>query len=132
MIDERELRKEMYHAAFETDSDEQRWDSGLWVRYRLIERVIDSLPPAQPKARWIRVEERLPEKRDWVLGIFQEPDTGWINPIPFVCDYVGSETTITTSDYWILRNIDEPDPYYQGLKCVAWMPLPELYERSEE
>ena len=82
--------------------------------------------------RWIRVEEWLPENHDWCLGIFQEPVTGWINPIPFVCDYVGHETPITTSDFWVLHGINEPDSYYQGLKCIAWMPLPEPYERSEE
>lgn len=86
----------------------------------------------QQKPRWVSVEERLPENRDWVLGIFQECDTGWINPIPFVCDYVGRETPITTSDFWILHGINEPDSYYQGLKCVAWMPLPKPYERSED
>lgn len=38
------LRKAMYHEAFEKDSDEQRWDSGCWIRYKLFERVFDSVP----------------------------------------------------------------------------------------
>ena len=81
----------------------------------------------QPEQRWIPVSERLPENRDWVLGIFQEVDTGWINPIPFVCDYVGKKTPITTQDNWLLKLVDEPHPYYERLHCIAWMPLPEPY-----
>ena len=79
---------------------------------------------------WIPVTERLHESRDWYLGIFKEPDTGWINPLPFICDYVGSETRVTTKDHWILRNVTDEDrclDYYRSLECVAWRPLPEPY-----
>ena len=57
-IDSQELREAMYHEAFETDSDEQRWDSGCWIRYKMFERVLDSLPTAQPErkiGRWEKV-----------------------------------------------------------------------------
>lgn len=47
-IDSQELRNAMYHEAFETDSDEQRWDGGCWIRYKMFERILDSLPSAQP------------------------------------------------------------------------------------
>lgn len=50
-IDSQELREAMYHEAFETDSDEQRWDSGCWIRYKMFERILDSLPPAQPERK---------------------------------------------------------------------------------
>ena len=79
---------------------------------------------------WIPCSERLPEDRDWYLGIFKESDTGWINPLPFVCNYVGKETKATTKEYWILRgftDIDEPIDYYLNLECVAWMPFPTLF-----
>ena len=49
LIDRQALREAMYHEAFETDSDEQRWDSGCWIRYKMFERVLDSLPTAQPE-----------------------------------------------------------------------------------
>lgn len=89
----------------------------------------------QKNGKWIPVSERLPKDRDWYLGIFKEPDTGWINPIPYICDYVGCETKATTKDYWILNgftNEDEHIDYYFNLECVAWMPVPEPYKEEGE
>lgn len=94
--------------------------------------IMQDLPSAQPEQRWIPVTERLPKNREWVLGIFQEGDTGWINPIPFICDYVGNKTPITTQDNWLLKLVDEPHPYYENLHCIAWMPLPETWEEGEQ
>lgn len=42
-IDADELCEKMYHEAFEIDSDEQRWDSGCWIRYKMFERVVNSM-----------------------------------------------------------------------------------------
>ena len=92
-----------------------------------------SVTPQEP--RWIPVSEKLPNDRDWYLGIFKEPDTGWINPLPFICDYVGRETKATTKEFWILRGFtdrDERIDYYFNLECVAWMPLPKSYSEVEE
>ena len=91
---------------------------------------IASLPSVQPKVKigeWVSAKDRLPSDRNWYLGIFKETDTGWVNPIPFVCDYVGKETKATTKDFWILRgltDIDNPCDYYKNLECVAWTELP--------
>lgn len=97
---------------------------------------IEELPPVIPQPRWIPVSEKLPNDRDWYLGIFKEPDTGWINPVPFICDYVGSETKATTKEYWILRGFTDRDEriedYYFNLECVKWMPLPSTYIGGEE
>lgn len=49
LISRQALRSEMYHEAFEKDSDEQRWDSGCWIRYKMFERVVDRQPSAQPE-----------------------------------------------------------------------------------
>lgn len=90
---------------------------------------IKNLPSAQPESTWIPCSERLPKKRDWYLGIFKEPDTGWINPLPFICDYLlGTKTKATTKEGWILRGFTDREEYidyYFNLECVAWMPLPE-------
>lgn len=41
LIDGDALRGKMYHDAFETDSEMQRWDSGCWIRYKMLEHNID-------------------------------------------------------------------------------------------
>lgn len=45
-IDADELSRRMYHDAFETDSDMQRWDSGCWIRYKMFENAINDAPTA--------------------------------------------------------------------------------------
>ena len=44
LIDADELRKQMYHKAFETDSYMQRWNDGCWIRYKMFENCIETLP----------------------------------------------------------------------------------------
>lgn len=83
---------------------------------------------------WITVSERLPENRDWYLGLFKEPDTDFIG-IPYICDYVGEVTKGTTNEGWILRHctdVDNASDYFRNLICVAWQPLPEPYKEGEE
>lgn len=45
-IDADRLEKEMYHEAFETDTDMQKWDSGCWIRYKMFENCIAQQPTA--------------------------------------------------------------------------------------
>ena len=103
---------------------------------RMINTALDmAIKALEQEPRWIPVSEKLPNDRDWYLGIFKEPDTGWINPLPFICDYVGRETKATTKEYWILHgftDMDEHIDYYFNLECVAWMPLPKSYREVEE
>lgn len=44
LIDADELRKTMYHEAFETDTDMQKWDSGCWIRYKMFENALENAP----------------------------------------------------------------------------------------
>ena len=44
MIDADALSKAMYESAFEKDSDEQKWDGGCWIRYKMFERNISNAP----------------------------------------------------------------------------------------
>ena len=43
-VDVDALRERMYHEAFETDTDMQKWDSGCWIRYKLFENCLKSMP----------------------------------------------------------------------------------------
>lgn len=58
LIDADALRKEMYHEAFETDSELQKWDSGCWIRWKMFENFIQKAPivDAVPvkHGRWIK------------------------------------------------------------------------------
>lgn len=58
MVDADALSEMMYHKAFETDSDMQKWDSGCWIRYKMFENCIDAQPTIEPKkGKWIWNEE---------------------------------------------------------------------------
>ena len=61
LIDADALTDRMYHDAFETDTDMQKWDSGCWIRYKMFENAIDEAPTIEP-IEWIPCSERLPEK----------------------------------------------------------------------
>lgn len=54
LIDADALRARMYHDAFETDSDMQKWDGGCWIRYKMFENAIEDAPTIEPKkGKWI-------------------------------------------------------------------------------
>lgn len=60
-IDADALRQRMYHEAFETDTDMQRWDSGCWIRYKLFEDCIERMPTISPDevrgvGKWIQLD----------------------------------------------------------------------------
>ena len=48
LIDGDALRKAMYHEAFETDSPMQKWESGCWIRYKMLERNLENAPTIVP------------------------------------------------------------------------------------
>lgn len=47
LINADKLESEMYHNAFEIDTDLQKWDSGCWIRYKMFENVIDEQPTVE-------------------------------------------------------------------------------------
>lgn len=49
IIDADELIERMYHDAFETDTDMQKWDSGCWIRYKMFENAMDDAPTISTK-----------------------------------------------------------------------------------
>lgn len=56
-IDKDRLRSAMYQEAFINDSNLQKWDGGCWIRYKLFEKVLESMPDADVeevnRGRWI-------------------------------------------------------------------------------
>lgn len=93
-----------------------------------IQPTIEAVPVVHG---WIPCSERLPEKRDWYLAVFKEPDTGFIG-LPYIADYLmGKHTAYTTNDGWIIKDCTDicnrESLYHKNLECVAWMPLPEPY-----
>lgn len=66
--------------------------------------------------RWISVEDRLPDTRDWVLVIGEfVPEGGWF--VPQIAEYF--------LDSWRL-DVDEcSSPEDRGIRVTHWMPLPE-------
>ena len=64
LISKSALNEAMYHEAFETDSDMQKWDSGCWIRYKMFENAlaaaptIDAVPVVRCKdCRWKEEEQ---------------------------------------------------------------------------
>lgn len=49
LIDADALNKRMYHDAFETDSDMQKWDSGCWIRYKMFENALKDAPTIEER-----------------------------------------------------------------------------------
>ena len=58
LISADKLEADMYHNAFEIDTDLQKWDSGCWIRYKIFENVIEKQPAvdAEPvrHGHWVR------------------------------------------------------------------------------
>lgn len=105
LIDADRFEEEMYHEAFERDTDMQRWDSGCWIRYKLFERTLETQPAVDAEPHWIPCSERLPEKDGYYLT-----------------------TTCYRQvycDFWNEDNFDRTE------MVIAWMPLPEPYEGKE-
>jgi rubrerythrin len=60
VIDADEFERAMYHEAFENDAsyDERnpmaKWESGLWIRYKMFENCLEKMPTIEPKrGEWI-------------------------------------------------------------------------------
>ena len=134
-IDSQELRNAMYHEAFETDSDEQMWDSGCWIRYKMFERILNSMPSAQPEITlesaidylhsigWMQEHDRvLTERKNgrWVYdrlettsgcfyGVRRCSECGMIGGGTRYCPYCGADMRTPTQ-----VQLDEADDVMMG------------------
>jgi len=44
LIDADAFEGKMYHDAFETDTELQKWESGCWIRYKMLENNLEATP----------------------------------------------------------------------------------------
>lgn len=122
LIDADALRAAMYHEAFENDAsyDEKnplaKWDSGLWVRYKMFESCLESAPSIDAVPQWIPCSESLPEEYGNYLITTHDGnvDIGTIDP--------------KKKSVW---SACDADGFYWLREVVAWMPLPKLYKGEE-
>lgn len=82
LIDKDALNERMYHDAFETDSDMQKWDGGCWIRYKMFENAIKDAPIVEErkKGNWVGIDDEPCETfecdvcgfvlGDWIEGAF--------------------------------------------------------------
>lgn len=97
LIDADALRASMYHEAFENDAsyDEKnpqaKWDSGLWVRYKMFERCLESAPSIEPKIKPI-------EYRDCANAML----TMWMDNV--VTDGEYNRIMDKLNEYWRVEN----------------------------
>lgn len=100
LIDADALREKMYHEAFETDSDMQKWDSGCWIRYKMFENSIDSMPTithSRKKGTWIYGESEVgndgyycSQCGNFIPWIYKEFDIDFIKEFKF-CPSCGAD-----------------------------------------
>ncbi len=110
LIDADKLIDRMYHDAFETDTDMQKWDSGCWIRYKMFENAIDEAPTIE-MPQWTPCSERLPKRDGDYLVTFHHkwPDREY--------------KTVEVEKF---RSGGFDENLY--MKVVAWMPKPKPWE----
>ena len=65
LIDAYELEREMYRKCIDTDEEIEKgrakWDSGLWIRYKVFEDAITLAPRVDPvkHGHWIEIDRGL-------------------------------------------------------------------------
>lgn len=88
-----------------------------------IEVEIGTLPSAQSEQRWVSCSERLPEDSDY-HDLWETPDGAvlWCKATGEIGIGWYYESTKNWCDLWD-----------NGVKdVIAWMPLPEVYERGDD
>lgn len=81
LIDADDFGNRMYHEVFEKDSEDQKWDSGCWMRYKLFERVLREQPTIEPmrkKGWWQEITASDCSGYDPTLAGYDDPVVGCI------------------------------------------------------
>lgn len=126
LIDADALNDAMYHEAFENDESYNeknpmaKWDSGLWIRYKMFENAIDEAPTID-KPQWILCSEKLPSENDEYI-------------ITMGKDSFNKEGYVT----WAMFDKLKKKFYFPGgrvnyyIAVTAWMPLPEPMKGADD
>lgn len=85
------------------------WDESGMTTANEVERILDSVPSAQPDQRWIPVSERLPEED----ACYLVTTSGTNNDIIDIAYY--------TEGIW-----------HKTSRIKAWMPLPKPYKDGKQ
>lgn len=160
LIDADAFGNRLYHEVFEKDSEDQRWDSGCWMRYRLFEKVLREQPTVeQPEQQWIPCSERLPKINQIVLlstnsnnvyvGYRNKPELLWQVEEDGRKQWVYDPESYDV-DIDVLPKTEDIDFYCEGVNdggflsitsanyndrfegVTAWMSLPEPYKGDEQ
>lgn len=102
LIDAYELEREMYRKCIDTDEEIEKgrakWDSGLWIRYKVFEDTITLAPRVDPvkHGHWIESDVGLmcSECNHYTETTYYEPfnnefGRGWALKRPYYCGYCG-------------------------------------------
>lgn len=117
MVNKYELALNLLIKEHKQDRD---WTKESYSAKEDLQELVDK----EEKYRWHDLQKDpsdLPSGREWVLAMFKD-DTDFILA-PRVADYVGKQTPITTSENWIIIDLDDDfnlSEYHRNLKCIAW------------
>lgn len=140
LIDADKLSADMYHEAFEIDSDLQKWDSGCWIRYKMFTQCIEKQPTIN-SMEWTPITTR---------PMDEEERLEWSEKLGYDIEYEEAviyehlpddgQEVLTCSRYGRIAidtfENDNDGCYFEengdmdGI--IAWMPLPEPYKAESE
>ena len=97
------------------------WDESGMTTANEVERILDSVPSAQPEPEWIPVTERMPEL----------DEAGYSEKVLVCCR---NTSIIDIAEYrmvdgigdWYIGDLEDKFTDF-GCPVLAWMPLPERY-----
>lgn len=138
LIDADALIDRMYHDAFETDTDMQKWDSGCWIRYKMFENAIDDAPTIDAvEVEWIPCSERMPkDSGDYLVRFSDEYIEDHSSLDVAEIEIERFDADCESFGYWVDRydpvSLGFVDSDWVELPIIAWMPLPKPYGERKE